>query len=57
MNKNEDADYIEKLKKELRAKAQEEIEKVFSENGVNLIAGPCDSALVVYASAAGEFFL
>ncbi len=55
MNKNESAEYIEELKIELRDKAKETLEKVFCDNGVNLIAGPCDSALCVYAAAAGKF--
>ena len=57
MNKDQDAEYIEKLKRELREKAQGALETVFSGNDVNLIAGPCDSALCVYASAAGKCFL
>lgn len=56
MNKSEDAEYIERLKGELREKAKETLENVFSEIEVNLIAGPCDSALCVYAAAAGKYF-
>ena len=57
MNKDQGAEHIEKLRRELREKAKGTLENVFSGNDVNLIAGPCDSALCVYASAAGKYFL
>lgn len=53
MNKSEDPELIQQMKKELRNKAREILGKLFEENGVNLLVAPCDSGFCVYAAAAG----
>ncbi|EQL01229.1 Amidase signature domain protein [Ophiocordyceps sinensis CO18] len=50
---NEDPDSMERVKKELRAKGRQVLDKAFDDNGVNLIVGPVDSAFCIHACAAG----
>ncbi|KAK1753888.1 Glutamyl-tRNA amidotransferase subunit A, mitochondrial [Echria macrotheca] len=46
-------DYVLSLKTRLRREAKERLDRVFANEGVNLIAAPSDSPLCIHAAAAG----
>lgn len=48
---------MEKVKKELRSKGRQVLDRVFDDNGINLVVGPVDSAFCIYACAAGKAVL
>lgn len=53
MNSNEPSEEMNKLKTKMREMAIRTVEKVFEDNGVNLIVGPVDSGFCIAVAAAG----